>query len=129
MNVTVGSGTGGGSGITITTPLTANPDPATMGQQVGFNVKASSANNYALTYQFSYGDGSSDFNGIHPYRANGTYQASVTVTDGHNNSTTSTTTVNVGTAGNTAPVITTAAAASPNPTTVNQAVQVHRLGH
>jgi len=117
------SGGGGNTPPTITTSAAANPNPANVGQQVSFTVGASDNDGDTLSYQWNYGDGTTDFNGSHSYSTAGTYTASVTVSDGHGNSATSSVGVTVnGTVANQPPIITSPASASPNPATVGQQV-------
>ncbi len=68
----------------IVSPATASPNPATVGQNVGFVVAANDADNDALTYVWNFGDSStaSTANTTHSYAAAGTYNVSVTVSDG-----------------------------------------------
>jgi len=72
----------------------ANP-PTSVGQAIGFQVGASDPNNDALTYVWSFGDGTSGSgpNPFHTYKTAGTYDVSVTISDGLGGTTISHTTV------------------------------------
>src|SRR5205807_1689512 len=80
---------------------------------------ASDPNNYPLTIAWNYGDGNTGDIERHTYSTAGTYTASITVTNGHGGSATSSCTVTVGGGGGggggAPPVITTPVAAYPNP--------------
>ena len=66
---------------------TAAPNPATVGQSVAFSARATDPLGRALTYRWNFGDYDSGSIGTgtapaHTYAAAGTYQATVTVSDG-----------------------------------------------
>src|SRR5262249_3547832 len=73
---------------------TANP-PTSVGQAIGFQVGASDPNNDTLTFAWSFGDGTSGSGPTpsHTYKTAGTYDVSVTISDGLGGTTTSHTTV------------------------------------
>jgi autotransporter-associated beta strand protein len=73
---------------------TAHP-PTSVGEAIGFQVGASDPNNDTLTYLWSFGDGTSGSgpNPSHAYKTAGTYDVSVTISDGLGGTTTSHTTV------------------------------------
>ena len=62
---------------------TAHP-PTSVGQAIGVQVGASDPNDDALTYDWSFGDGSSGTgaNPFHTYETAGTYDVTVTISDG-----------------------------------------------
>jgi hypothetical protein len=71
--------------LTLTSAPTASPNPATIGQAVTFSASASGGTG-TLTYAWTFGDGASGTGSsvTHSYSAEGTYSASVTVTDASN---------------------------------------------
>ena len=83
------SGSWGGTNAppTITTPLSATPNPAPIGQAVTLSVTASDPNGDPLTYTFDFDDGTAPVQGSsnsvqHTYASLGTFTATVTVSDG-----------------------------------------------
>ena len=125
---------GGGGGTTnqpptITSAATATPNSATTGQNIAFNVSAQDPENDPLTYVWNFGDGNtaSTASTNHSYAAAGTYVATASIADNHNNSVTSSVTVTVsasggGGGGNTPLTITAPLAAFPNAPSVGQTV-------
>jgi len=101
----------------ITSGPSANPNPASVGQNINFSVSASDPNNQALTYAWDFGDNSTGSGDTvaHSYTANGNYSATVKVTNASGDAVSSTLTVNIG-----APQITSGPSASPNPANTNQ---------
>ena len=75
----------------------ASPNPATVGQSVNFSAAASDPDGDALSYTWNFGDGSSGSgaNAAHTFTSNGTFNASVTVNDGHGGTVSSNVTVTV----------------------------------
>ena len=74
-------------GPVIAVAPTAAPNPAKVGQSVAFSARATDPLGRALTYRWNFGDYDSGSIGTgtapaHTYTAAGTYQASVTVSDG-----------------------------------------------
>ena len=67
----------------IASQPTAAPNPAVVGQPVTFTVYASDPDNDALTYAWTFGDGTSGTGAVatHTYTVIGNFKAAVTVTD------------------------------------------------
>lgn len=110
----------------VSTPAQATPNPAGVNQQVSFNVAATDGNNDTLTYQWNFGD-SGNATGqtpTHSYLTVGTFNAVCTITDGNGGMVQSSVMVNVTPAPvtNVAPVVSSPAAATPNPAGVGQSV-------
>ncbi len=87
-------------GPSITSPASAVPNPATVGQSVAFTVAANDPDGDTLLYRWSFGDGSTGSgNSIsHAYSAAGVFAASVTVDDGKGTTVVSNVNVSVTTA-------------------------------
>jgi len=73
----------------ITAGPSVVPDPATVGQNVAFSVTAVDSDGDALSYNWSFGDGTSGTGATpsHTYGSAGTFMASVSVNDGRGGST------------------------------------------
>jgi PKD repeat protein len=73
-----------GTAPSITSSPVATPNPAVVSQSVLFAVAASNLNDNALIYAWDFGDGSTGSGAqvTHVYSATGTYNATVTVSDG-----------------------------------------------
>ena len=82
----------------ITSPAAANPNPANVNQAVAFTVSASDADGDPLTYSWTFGDGAvgSGASASHTYTVPGNYTATVTVSDGHGGTVTSSVSIVVG---------------------------------
>ena len=76
-----------GGPLTLASTPTASPNPANVGQIVTFSAAATGGTG-ALTYTWTFGDGASGSGSsvTHAYSAEGTYSASITVTDATNTS-------------------------------------------
>jgi PKD repeat protein len=103
----------------ITSPVTATPNPAVVGQPVQFTVAAVDPDSDPLKISWNYGDGSGDSNATHSYSATGSYTAVATVDDGNGGTVTSSVTVTINPA---PPRITVPLAAYPNITSPGQTV-------
>jgi len=81
----------------IQSAAAATPNPATVNQAISFSVVTSDPDGNALNYAWSFGDGTtaSVENPAHAYSAAGTFQASVTIQDGHGGSVASNVAVSV----------------------------------
>jgi len=77
----------------IQSAVAANPNPATVNQNVTFSVAATDPASLPLTYTWNFGDGSTGAGAsvVHAYTAPGIYTATVTVTNGVSSTTSSTT--------------------------------------
>jgi PKD repeat protein len=81
-------GTGGGGSCTTTlavSNVTANPNPANVGDYVRFTASTSGACG-SLNYSWNFGDGGTSLSSqpSHPYQNTGNYSATVTISDGVN---------------------------------------------
>lgn len=99
-----GSGSGGGTAVTLSSGPTANPNPAMVNQPVAFTAAATGGTG-ALTYTWNFGDSTTGTGAstTHTYAASGTFNAVVTVTDTANGNATGNINVTVnplGTVGN-----------------------------
>jgi hypothetical protein len=108
----------------ITTPASATPATAKIGQLVSFSVSASDADNDPLTYSWVFGDGSSATGSTtsHAYAIAGNFTATVTVSDGHGGSAGSSVAINITSPTDNPPVITSAASATPQTAIVGQTI-------
>jgi hypothetical protein len=81
----------------ITSPPTASPNPATVGQTVTFMTAATDPDADALTYTWGFGDATagSGATATHAYAAAGTYTATVTISDGRGGTVSANVTVTV----------------------------------
>jgi PKD repeat protein len=107
----------------ISTPASATPNPASVNQTVTLSVAATDLDNNTLSYLWDAGDGTQGLSGAtvtHAYTTAGSYTAQVSVSDGMGGFATSSVIVLV--SNEAAPQISTPAAATPNPASINQTV-------
>jgi hypothetical protein len=85
---------------TLTSPASAAPASATVGQNIAFNVAAIDPDGDALTYSWNFGDSASASGAstTHAYVAAGIFTATVSIDDGHGHSISSNVTVSVSSA-------------------------------
>ncbi len=89
--------------IVTTIPVTeidlTVPASVCTGSELGFSANGDNEQEQGFTYAWNFGDGttSTQFGGTHVYSASGTYNVSLTVTNGCGNTATQTTTVTAGT--------------------------------
>jgi hypothetical protein len=90
----------------ITSSANASPNPALGGQTVTFSVSASDSDGDALNYTWDFGDMAqgSGTSPTHQYTTAGTFLATVTVSDGHGGSTTSSISVTISTVSSPPPI-------------------------
>jgi chitodextrinase len=81
----------------ITSPASASPSSQIVGQSIMFSAAASDSDGDTLTYSWNFGDSTtaSGASKLHSYGTAGTYTATVTISDGHGGSITSSVTVTV----------------------------------
>jgi|GEM_PF-670259 len=107
----------------LTTP-TCTPNPALTNQTMSFTASASDSDGDALVYTWNMGNGTTKTGAAvtQAYSAAGTYNVSVTVTDGKGGSDTKSISATVNVPVNTPPVLSAVPTCAPNPAIVNQVV-------